>query len=571
MFSFKGRFFTLISSIYLLSFAACKEEVPPCSTPEDINKPECVTQIPDINATPATLSINFKDTYFYDQNSKSWQTITRSRLIGGTTGSTIQIYSNFLNSTLDSALARTTIAEEQKKSPDRFTESSYNTIPYIELVPEEGAEYLFDYVKRDLNNNVIFEKIGTVPVINGKPILPLINTVFDNQFYPVDSSVGSRFIHSINFAAQSRTKKGSTSGNIDFETSFQIPPTDFNVAYSQQINSFNLKNRWKYYYKDRDFVANTLLPFFSLKEIKEKPEQIPLDVKFVFQRTPTLRIEQDIFFELPLDYDTFVSTGEIIPLRGSRFYSKKVILDSVSDFKMSASINSKIIPLVSQKEYEYLSLPAGAPWELTLNYDFTQNIGYPASSNGLGLLTPLRPICNELAKTQFSPIKEQNERDSAIANNGYVSLCHPVLNRKTTIAPNVVSTVSLLDSWFNFFSYVPYNPFKKELGHFYGIKTVKFISEGCFRVLSREVGTNSYIIKSKGSPQCSDSSTGSTTDNGWVYFYAEKVFTIFDDLPLYESIDGLKPLIQTFSSKPTITDYDNFWFNGYKNDTRHLY
>jgi hypothetical protein len=562
---------TLIFLSSLVAFG-CTKATPPCSTPEDINKPECVTQIPDINTTPATLSINFKDTYFYDQNSKSWQTIQRSRLLGGTTGSTIQIYSNFLNSTLDSALAKTTIAAEQNQDPSKFSESNFNTIPYIELVPEEGAEYLFDYVKKDLNNNVIFEKIGKVPFINGKPILPLVNTVFDNQFYPADSSVGSRFIHSINFAAQSRTKKGSVSGNIDFETSFQIPPTDFTIGYSSQVQSFNLKKRWKTYFKDRDFVANTSFPFFTLKEIKEKPEQIPLDVKFVFQRTPTLRMEQEVFFELPLDYDTFITSGEIIPLRGSRFYSKKVLLDSVSDFKMNATINSRTVPLVAQKEYEYLNLPAGTPWELTFNYDFTQNVGYPASSNGLGLLTPLRPICNELAKKSFGPIKEQTERDAAIANNGFISLCHPTLNKKVTIAPNAVSTVSLLDSWFDFFSYIPYNPFKKELGHLYGIKNVKFISEGCVRILTREVGTNSYIIKSKGSPQCSDpASTGTNVDNGWVYFYAEKVFTIFDDLPRYESVDGLKPLIQTFSSKPTITDYDNFWFNGYKNDVRHIF
>lgn len=564
-----------ISPILMLSLGlafGCTKNTPPCSTPEDINKPECVSQIPDINSTPATLSINFKDSFYFDQNSKSWQTIQRNRLIGGTTGLTLQIYSNFLNSTLDSALSKATIAAEQKQNPANFSEANFNTIPYIELVPEDGAEYLFDYVKKDLNNNVIFEKIGKVPLINGKPILPLINVIFDNQFYPVDSSVGSRYIHSINFAAQSRTKKGSTSGNIDFETSFQIPPTDFTIAYSSLISEFKLKTRWKNYFKDRDFVANTEFPFFTLKEIKDKPEQIPLDVKFIFQKTPTLRMEQEIFFELPLDYDTFVSSGEIIPLRGSRFYSKKVTLDSVSDFKMSAKINSRVVPLVSQKEYEYLSLPAGTPWELTFNYDFTQNQGYPSSVNGLGLLTPLRPICNELAKKSFGPIKEQNERDAAIANNGFISICHPNLNKKVSIAPNAVSTVSLLDSWFDFFSYIPYNPFKKELGHFYGIKNVKFISEGCVRVLTREVGTTSYIIKSKGSPQCADPTvTGTNVDNGWVYFYAEKVFTVFDDLPSYESVDGLKPLIQTFSSKPTITDYDNFWFNGYKNDIRHIY
>lgn len=567
----RNKILQIIFALAAILVSSCNNDETPCASADEVNNPSCKKQIPDINSRPLSLSINYKDSFYYDQNTKKWKTIQRDRLLGGTTGETLLIYSNFLNIPLESALSSVANASNQVERPEEFTVSSYNRIPYVELIAEDGAEYLFDYVKKDLNNNVIFEKVSTVPVINGRVILPLVNAIFDDQFYPSDSNVGSRFIHSLSFAAQSKTKKGAISTNIDFETSFQIPPTDFLVGYSTEINSFTLDNRWKSYFKDRDYSPNTDFPFFTLKELKEKSEQIPLDIKYVFQSPPELKIEQELFFELPFDYDTFVDSGEIIPLRGSRFYSKKIQLSSNTDFKMKSKINSTQISISNGKELEYLNLPAGTPWDVSFFYDFTQNQGYPINpQTGAGLLTPLKPICHELSKKQYNPIKEETEKKAAIANNGYIAICHPVINKKAVIAPDVLSTLSLQDTWFNFFSYVPYNPFKKELGHFYGIKKVRFFSEGCVRVYTREVGTSSYILKSKGSAKCNPT-PGDTADNGWVSFYAEKTVTIFDNISSYDSIDGLKPLLQTFSTKPTITDYDNFWFNGFKNDVRHIF
>lgn len=565
------RFLYLIVSVsFFIGFTACKKKAPDCSAPENISDPQCLNQLPGVDSRPVALKITFKDSYFYDQNSASWMTVQKDRLSGGTFGITVPIYSNFLNQSKDTVLAKATLAEDQKNRPTLYQATDFNFVPFIEIVAEDGVDYLFDYIKRDLNNNVIYEKNGSVPVYNGHVILPLVNAMFDNQFYSTNASLGSRFVHSITFAAQSKNKKGILSSTIDFETTFQIPPTDFLVDYTGDMDTFSLAKRWRYYFKNNDYSPNQFFKFFTLKEKKTIPEQVPLDLKVVFQTPPELKIEQEVFFELPFDYDTFKTSpnNTIIPLRGSRFYAKKTTLGSGSDFKMNVKINNTTVPLTNTKELEYLNLPAGKPWNFEFYYNMTQNDGYAVNPlNGVGVLNPLKPMCWDFANSTYSPILEETSKELAIAGNGYISICHPSANKKVTVAAGA-SNIDLVDSWFGFFSYIPYNQFKKELGHFYGIKKVRFYSEGCFRTYAREVGTTSYILKSKGSAQC-----GSTVDadNGWVYYYAEKVFTVFDDINQYDSIDGLKPLLQTFSSRPTITDYSLFKFNGLENDIRHVY
>ena len=554
----------------LLQIASgCTKQLPTCSTADEVNNPECQKQIPNIDTRPTPLSIVFLDSFYYDSISRTWKGINKDRLLGGIVGDTVLIYSSFLNVPLELALQKASLSAQQKSKPDLFNEDEYNRVPYFEIAAEDGVEYLFNYAKKDLNNNLIYEKIDKVPVIGGKHILPLVNAMFDNKLYPVDASAGSRFIHSIGFAAQSKSARGSVTRTIDFETAFRIPDAGFNISYSREMSEFNLKNRWRHYFKNSDYQANTEMGFFTLSEQKEKPEQIPLDVKYVFQTPPSVNLEQEVFFELPIDYDSLVGNKEIVPLRGGRFYTKKQILSSNSDFRMKLKVNEKFVNLVNGKEISVMELPAGKPWDVSFFYDFTANLGYPASA--VGLMYPLRPICNELSGLIYNPVQEETQKEASISGGGFTGICHPVLNKKVTIGPNEVSSLTLEDTWFGFFSYSPYNQFKRELGHFYGIKKIRLFSEGCVRVYAKEVGTSAYVLKSKGTPGKCMNEQGGAGSGGWVYYFAEKTFTIFDDISKYESYDGLKPLMQSFSVRPPITDYDNFWFNGLKNDLRHLF
>ena len=177
-------------------------------------------------------------------------------------------------------------------------------------------------------------------------------------------------------------------------------------------------------------------------------------------------------------------------------------------------------------------------------------------------------MCSQFSKTNYNPIAEENAKSLAVQNGGYISICHPTANKKITIPAGSSNSLSLTDTWFNFFSYVPFNAYKNELGHFYGLKKIKFYSSGCLRVYTRQPGTSSYILASKGSTgnQC-----GTDASGGWVYYTAEKTFTVFDLTNNYTNSIGLVPLIQTFSTSPAITDYPLFQFNTLDNDVHHVY
>jgi hypothetical protein len=562
------RTLVLFATFYM---AGCSKAANNCSSPDNINDAACQKQLPSVSTVPVTLGITYADSQFYDQNSLTWDTLTKANLTGGTTGITVPIYSDFLDTDQATALTSAAAATAEFNAQSSYAVSAYNEIPYIEIVPETGVQYLYDYVKKDLNNTVIYEQSGTVPTINGRVILPLINAMFNGNFYSTNAALGSLFVHSLTFAAQSATQRGTISSTINFETSFNIPPTDYTTDYSTaDVANFSLDNRWQSYFNTTDYNPNTSFKFFTLKQNKTVSEQIPLDLKIVFQTPPVLNIDQDVFFELPFDYDTFKANNTINPSRGSRFYDKTSTLTSATDFGMNMKINGVVIPLTNTKELEYLNLPANTPWNIDFSYDFTQNAGFAINpANGVGLLDPLKPECWQFTNTQFNPIAEQTAKTAAIAAGGYISICHPTQDAKVTIAAGANQTLSLTDSWFNFFSYIPYNAYTNELGHFFGIKQVRFYASGCLRIYSRQPGTSSYILTSN-----SDDTTnqcGTDASGGWVYWTAEKVFTIFDLTNNYTNTLGLVPLIQTFSTSPTITDYPLYRFNVLDNDVHHIY
>lgn len=139
--------------------SGCSKDEDPCSKASNVDSPQCQTAIPDIDDRPLSLEIKFRDAFFYDQNTQNWETVKKENLDGGIFGMTVPIYSNFLNIAQAAALTKIAIASDQKARPGVYPKTDYSRIPYIEVEYESGVDYIYNYVKRDLNNNIIYEKL----------------------------------------------------------------------------------------------------------------------------------------------------------------------------------------------------------------------------------------------------------------------------------------------------------------------------------------------------------------------------------------------------------------------------
>lgn len=576
--NFIGFIVALAATFALLSSGCTKkaDSTAPCSDASNVNHSECQKQITTVGGNSAPLGISFSDSYFYDQNTEIWQTIKATNLAGGIAGITIPIYANFLNMTDTNALELVASARTQFNNQAAYNPSDYNIVPYIELVPQSGAQFIYSYKKKDSAGNTIYEKIGTVPTKDGRPILPLINSYFDNQLYDTNAIVGTVFSHTLSFNLQVKGSASPQIYTIVFDTVFQIPNADFRIAYSTQMQNLTLANRFSSFFKVNDYVANNNVPFFTLKDKNTSPDQVPLDLKIVFKDPPTLTINEEVFFEMPFEYDTFQNTGKVVASRGYQYYFQPVQLDSTNDFKMKIFMNGSSMTANSAVEYQKLNLPSGTPWDIDFIYDFTQNQAYgPLNGDpfGHGLIYPFKPVCNEIANTSFAPLAEAAAKQTAINSGGYYSICHPTENKKIIINSNQMSPqppYDLSDTFYGYFSYVPYNPSRNELGHLFGIKVIKFSMQGCMRVYAKQTTDTNWQIKSKSSANCGINPQDS---QGWVYFYAEKQATVFDNLDQFNAVPNLKSILQSFSTRALLRT-PNFYFNNELlngNSVRHLY
>lgn len=568
--------YSLVS--FLVVLAGCtNDDAAPCSKAENVNNPECQKQIPGVDTRPLTLQVNFVDSSFYDQNTQSWIDLKKQNLEGGIVGVTIPIYSDFLNQSINSVMPRILSAKNQRANPGTYPVSDYNRVPFIEVALEEGAEYLFDYTKINTNNQVVYQKQGNLIVRDGRAILPLVNETFDGEFFSGAANLGSRFTHTIAIAAQSRNAVGTRTNTIVFEAVLQIPNTDFSVKYTQATRDFNLRNRWNYYYNGTDGVPNRNFHFITLEEIKETSEQVPLDLEISFKEPPAVKVVQNVFFEMPFDIEAIKNSSVVAPQRGYSFYVQRQELTGTlpspigagPDIQMKLRVNGQELALVSGRTAE-ISLPAGVPWNIDVLYDFMQHTNY-TSPSGTGVITPLRPVCHQHKNENFSPITEKTAKDVAIASGGYLSICHPDENRQVIISQNQMSTTpyALTDTWYGHFSYVPFDMFKREVGHLYGIRDVTLRMEGCVRVRVRQQGETQYQIKTKSHSVCD--TPGGGANQGWVYFYAEKQSTIFENINDYEGISGLKALLQSFGSRPIKETADFYFNNSDLKPTRKIY
>lgn len=555
------KFSKLLIIIGFLAITACNDD-DPCSNAENVNNPECRRDIPDIDI-PKTLEVNFDDSKFFDQNSSTWRTISATNLTGGLMGLTVPVYSSFINIGVPEALTSISIATDQEANPGNYTQAQFNRIPYIQLQQEDGVEYLYFYEKVDLNNNIVKELTGQFLTLNGKAYLPLINAMFGGDFYSANDVDGNRYIHTIKIAAQANNQAGNIASTIIFESVLLLPNTDFTIQYAANVNNFSLKNRWASYFNNIDNVPNQNFNFFKLREIKDVSEQIPLDIRVVFKEPPRLKLTQEVFFEMPLDFDALKVSNTIIPQRGYSFYVQSYEFDSLNDFRMKIRMNNQVQELVSGQEFIVNNLPAGTPWDMDFLYDFSTSTFFPSGSQ---LLTPLKPVCNEIKGTPFAPITENQQKTNSFNTGGFFAHCHPTTNAKVVLSANdVINTqLELNDTFYDFFSYVPQNDTRNDLGHFLGIRRVRMTSEGCVRVFAKQAGTPTFELKSQGNSACG------AGEEGWVYFNAEKTFTIFDSVNDFDGVSGLKNLIQFFGSKP-IRQTPFFKFNGNVNDARHIY
>lgn len=567
----KNIFILLLFSSFLL--VSCSESSSdsddPCSSASNKDDEECSKIIDqDTNVGNLQLQVEFEDSYFYNSLERKFKTVSKDNLDGGLFGVLVPIYSSFLNKTPTEAVDLVIPARDQQNTPESFNTSDLNIIPYIEIKNQEGVDFVYQYVKKDLEGNPVASITGDLIKKNNRVFLPLVNGMFGNQFYSPTDPIGQRFIHQIAISAKSSNQQGSIPKIVEFESSLQTPVTDFFVDYLNDVKNFTLDNRFEYYFNGSDNVPNQNFGFFSLKELDE-PEAVPVDLRVLFKERPVLKIEQELFFEVPFNVDKFKTTGEPELIRGQSFFVKETVLDSLDDFRMKVILNNQIQNLTDGREFIVNNLPAGTPWNIEFFYNFQQNDNY-SSPSSLPLITPYKPTCNEISNQSFSPLQAAQEKRQALQSNGFLSLCHPELNRLKFFSETELATTTLeeSDTFYNFFNYIPLDEGSNISGHFNGIRSVTFKLEGCVRIYVKTPTSTDWELKSASNNACFDE--GDSSGEGWVYFNAERKFTINDYVNNYDSVRNLKELIQSFSTKPIRTT-PHFKFNGLVNDTEHLY
>jgi hypothetical protein len=256
-------------------------------------------------------------------------------------------------------------------------------------------------------------------------------------------------------------------------------------------------------------------------------------------------------------------------VRGNSFYVQTSQLTSTNHFRMKVKVNGEEKNPVDGREIVIENFPASTPWDLDFAFDMRQNAAY-SDPQGLPLITPLKPTCQEITNVSFNPLQGQADKRAATQAEGFLALCHPETNQRLflTKAQLATTNLSLSDVYYGFFNYVPQDDLKSVGGHFNGIRSVRLRLEGCMRVYVQTPTSTDWELKSVTSQACVNE--GETDTEGWIYFNAEKKYTINDLINTYDGVPGLKSLIQSFGTKP-IQRTPHFKFNGVINNTSHVY
>jgi hypothetical protein len=542
--------------------SSCTKETTACSTGS--TDPACQVGT-DLGVDAALLQVNFVDSLYYDLNTNSWTTIPASDLKSGIVNTTIPVYSSYLNLGLTEATNNSLAATSQKSAGS----SNPSQVPFIEFQAKDGVQYLYRYQKFTAAGVQTVDYQGVVSVSGGRATIPLLNASFNNQYYDVSTTVGTRFKNVIQITAENNKKAGQIY-QIQFQSVYSVQNIDFKVTYSQEMKDFRLATRWKFFENSSATGPNTNFNFFNLQDRKGIPTSVPVDARILFHDPPKLQIKEEVFFELPFQGDLFKISGTVVPDRGNKFYVATIPLDSFRDFNQNITLGGVNLTK-SSLTYTALGFPAGRTFDVGFAYNFISNTAYGSQPGGgdpfsNGLLYPLKPACYELKNQTYLPWVKEPARNQAITSGKYFGICD--LDQTSEITQDTPN-VSNIDTWHDFFSYAPYRPDKNELGHLYGIKTITFTVTTCMKVQVKASTDSVWQTKTTGGSNCGDTSS----DNSWTYVTAEQSFSIFDDTSPYIGIQDLTSILSRFRSS-SIQPYPIMKFNNenLSGDTiRHLY
>lgn len=562
-------FLTIFKFMFVISMLySCSEQpTPDCSSAD-----ECTTE--DDSETPVIrstkMSVDFDDTHFYDLIRQEWRTIRGLDIQNGQTGGVIPIYSDFVNLSKSQAVEKVKLAQLQKDNSESFSKNEYNLIPYIRVVATEDSSVIYKYKKIDPSGIEVGGAIGEFHKDGTNFYLPLVNSYLNDVFFPKEAT-GSQlgYTHKVQIVAQSPNTQASDVTEITFNAKLIVPSKYFDVNYSEALSTFNIHDRWQHFYKEVDRSPNTDLDLASIVEKTGETESIALDLRVVFKQKPVIKMDYTVFDENNLVLKDYGYNSQISVVRGYEFYEKSYSLSSERDFFLNFKINDELVSIdENSREAIYRNMQPDTPWKLTFGYDLSQNPKYVA---GKTLLKPLRPICNNLTNTLFSPLSEKKFKDAINEAEGMAIQCHPDTFKKETIAKDELNTTSLdlVDTWFDSFSYMASKEGEntdsyqiRTPGHLYGIKKINFNIEGCFKLYTREasvqdVNPNAWEQKNEEDAEC----TSGEGDEGWTKFNISREVSIFDNIEQYDDKPGLKELLNTYRNA-VIKNQSEMYFNG---------
>nr|BFD64851.1 hypothetical protein BdHM001_35320 [Bdellovibrio sp. HM001] len=556
-----NRFWHLILVLAAVFYAGCTQTEDPCADIANSGSSACKTGS-GVNVDASQLAIEFAEASFYDQNEDKWKSV---RVSGNKVEDTIPLYANAASSAPAEALKSVIDAEALKASGGK------NIVPYIKIMAKPEVRYAFQYRKIDSEGNELHKQIGEAIKSGDYAYIPFINEMFNQKLLTPGAGIGTTYKNIFTITGSLGGKNGMAK-QVEVLTTVTVPNIDYQVTFASDVLGYNLKNRWLKYKKDQTGTQpNDDFKFVTLVDRASGSGEVSdYDVQIIFKDDLKIELEQELFVEMPINFDLFKLTQTIVPARGHSFYTTKITLDSYNDFKHKVYLDNVLLDQ-NGKVFSRALFPGGKNFNITLSLDFTPNTRYVAQDPNIkGLHYPLKPHCLLEENKAWAPWQKEPLIDQNASSGKLLAICHPDLGHEVLIDPsNNPLNRSLEDTWFRVFSYDKYDAAKNYLGSFYGIRSVKFKVSGCFKVQIKDPNTSTWSNRTNGGSNCGDSSA----TNEWAPFTAEKTFTVFDHAAEYENVTGLKTLIDALKAATTIQD-NNMEINNERlsgNTIRHIY
>lgn len=542
---------TMVIAVFLVSaLTACTADDDKCSGVSSFD-PVCGGEKID----PNILNINYVGSKFFDENSNEWSEIKKTDLEEVILYKDIQIYPPVATAALDTTLANIKLTEDGAPTDDQK-----NKAFYVKLEAKDGVTYLCSY-KKSKAGIVVATTDCTFSKMGNYAYLPLINAKFNGKVYDSSDRLGDVFVNEISIVAQYSSSRSSQK-TIKFNSIISASNAAYTVAMSETMLDFSLENRWNKYHKKvgSNYVANENLDIFKFSDKKGAVSNPNIDLRVLFKESPKVTIEQEIFMEVPIDMNKYISSKEISPLRGFEFRQSVISVTSQTDFSHKVTVGGYDL-VQSGLEYKRESFPSGVSLDVRVLGNMAQNPLY-TNPNSTAMLQPLKPNCYLERNLAFEPMKEDADK-LANTNLGKFHATCQIDQNKTVIVDDPMSssnTVLLKDSWYNTLDYIPYRANKNAIGSSYGVKKVTFKVQACFKVQTRSDNDNSefsWANVTSGGSNCGDSSAGSD----WVYVNYSKAYSLTNDLEKFANDPELKNLLDKLRVAYPVND-SAIKFNG---------